>query len=53
MARLRNRAPQLIDDLVSRLPFDHEKNHEALHYLLANDARFHLIDRLVSFHEED
>ena len=49
---LRDRAPQLIDDLVSRLPFDPEKNREAVHYLLANDARFHLIDRLVSFHEE-
>ena len=50
--RLRDHAPQLIDDLVNRLPFDPEKNRQAVHYLLANDARFHLIDRLVSFHEE-
>ena len=52
VTRLRDHAPQLIDDLVNRLPFDPEKNRQAVHYLLANDARFHLIDRLVSFHEE-
>ena len=49
---LRDRAPQSIHAIVSRLPFDPEKNRQAVHYLLANDARFHLIDRLVSFHEE-
>ncbi len=49
---LRDRAPQSIDTVVSRLPLIPEKNLQALRYLLANDARFHLTDGLVSFHEE-
>ena len=49
---LRNRAPQSIHAIVSRLPLSSEKNHHALRYLFDNDARFHLTDGLVSFHEE-
>ena len=49
---LRDRAPQPIDTVVSRLPLSSEKNHHALRYLFDNDARFHLTDGLVSFHEE-
>ena len=49
---LRDRAPQSIHAIVSRLPLSSEKNHHALRYLFDNDARFHLTDGLVSFHEE-
>ena len=46
---LRDRAPQSIDAIVSRLPLSPEKNFQALRYLLANDAHFRLTDGLISF----
>ncbi|ETK05444.1 ATP-dependent DNA helicase RecQ [Tannerella sp. oral taxon BU063 isolate Cell 5] len=46
---LRDRAPQSIDAIVSRLPLSPEKNLQALRYLLANDAHFRLTDGLISF----
>ena len=49
---LRDRAPQPIDTVVSRLPLSPEKNLQALRYLLANDARFHLTDGLITFNKE-
>ena len=49
---LRDRAPQSIDAIVSRLPLSPEKNFQALRYLLANDARFHLTDGLITFNKE-
>ena len=48
---LRDHAPQSIDAIVSRLPLSPEKNFQALRYILANDARFRLTDRLVVFIE--
>ena len=47
-----DRAPQSIDAIVSRLPLSPEKNLQALRYLLANDARFHLTDGLITFNKE-
>ena len=49
---LRDRAPQSIDAIVSSLPLSPEKNFQALRYLLANDARFHLTDGLITFNKE-
>ena len=49
---LYDRAPQSIDAIVSRLPLSPEKNFQALRYLLANDARFHLTDGLITFNKE-
>ena len=49
---LRDRAPQPIDTVVSRLPLSREKNFQALRYLLANDARFRLTDGLIAFNKE-
>lgn len=49
---LRDRAPQSIDAIVSRLPLSPEKNFQALRYLLANDARFRLTDGLITFNKE-
>ena len=48
---LRDRAPQSIHAIVSRLPLSPEKNFQALRYLLANDARFRLTNGLVVFIE--
>lgn len=47
-----DRAPQSIDAIVSHLPLSPEKNLQALRYLLANDARFHLTDGLITFNKE-